>query len=842
MNLLNYLSKIILILIAVVITVLISLIIPENQFKRYHIELDSTWAKEADRQDYIVDFNNDQTDEIIRHDHINKPGHTLELIYHKQVSVIGIFGEKAFIVSRSLKFADVNQDGIKEMIFIAVSNHSAGLFIMEFDFNKKGKPPVPKFHQIEIDTVYYQNNVPDVINYQILTDKSDIIFDLQSGYSIQPRNLYKYNFHSKKLIRTPRNSIVNKELELLNFQNQPYLLAKKVLVTANTWSQEQATIFKNSKNSDSLKIYDRIKSKIYDVGDFSSYILLYNSKLEFAFNPIEFHGWTNYNLSGFLWIDHNPHIISLTNNQINDSTKRYITLCNLHGDIRTQIHADENFENLFADSSTFVLQCNDKLYVYPSGLKPEKQIDGFSFASGFYDLTSNPVKEFICFEKNKLNVFSENFKWEASFKFAQEFAPYPENNHIEILKKKVKTSILFNSKLFYYLLRYEKNEFAWLQYPFYAGIFLLWVIVLMLLLRINSRRHEREKRHLENIVSERTHELKLKNIELAAQKEEIQSQAEKISEQYIDLEKLDQFKETLTHALVHDLKNPLSQILIHTSNLQVTHSARKMLRLITNMLDVEKYEHAAFVLNKSTCSLHKILEEVKNGQKISLHEKNLSIQLHFIDYLIVADKEIMIRVFDNLLSNAIRYSPLNVNIDLFAEKTGDNFVKIIIRNYGETITEQALPFIFDKYRHFGKSCNGAYRTTGLGLTFCKMAVEAHGGQISVSSKPQEGTDFIFTVPISQKSDEVDETAGVFRDDLPEIRFTKADFEVLKEAVKKVREFEIYEISGFHEALDPLKEMAGEAVKDWISNLFSAIYIQNKDEFDRLIKQAENGQT
>ena len=280
----------------------------------------------------------------------------------------------------------------------------------------------------------------------------------------------------------------------------------------------------------------------------------------------------------------------------------------------------------------------------------------------------------------------------------------------------------------------------------------------------------------------------------------------------------------------------------HVGNPAVIYPARKMLRLITNMLDVEKYENTKFLLNKEVHSLRNILAEVKTGQKPALWEKNLELHFHFTDFGILADKEVMIRIFDNLLSNAINYSPLNRSIDVFAEQSGDDTVHINMRNYGELIPDEALPYIFDKYRYFRKTDGSSAHSTGLGLTFCKMAVEAHGGTIGVWCKPDEGCNFWFTIPFASKTGIVEEIENTTRDYNHKLRLSETDFEVLKEVVKQVKEFEIYEISRFHEALDPLKETSGSTVNDWISLLFSAINVQNMDEYNRLINLAENEQT
>jgi signal transduction histidine kinase len=838
----NTAAKFILIIIAIGLTILIVQLVPKNQFTPYRLELDSTWVKETDVQDYLVDLNNDFKYEIIRHNHINKPGHSLELIYKNRVSVLAVSYEKSFTISKLLRFADVNQDGIREMIFVSVTDNIARLFFMGFDFKTNSDSPVPNYHVVEVDSAGYWDNLPDVINYDILANGSDLYFDLQAGYNVQPRNLYKYNFQTKKLIKTKPGSIVNKELEFIRHHGQDYLLAKKVVATANTVKREHAEKCRTSKNADSVKAYELVKNLNYEYGDFSSYILLYNENLNFAFTPVEFFGKTNYTLSGLLWDDTTPRIISLTNNQLNDTTQRKITLCNLNGDIVKQLPATENYDHLYADKNTFALYCNENLDVYSSGLKMENRVAGLTFASGFYDLGPDSGHEFIAFENNEIIVFSENFHRKTSFTIAQEFAPYPVNNRIDILQKEGKTCFLFNSRLFYYLFSYEKNELAILKYPFYLVIFLFWTGLLLLLLKVNSNRLVKEKQQLEKIVSQRTAELELKNRELAIKNDRIQIQADEITDQYQRLEKLDFFKETLTHTLVHDLKDPLNQILHNNTNDSVSYPARKMLRLITNMLDVEKYEHTEFKLSKAPHSLRNILAEVINGQEISLREKNLTLRLHFTDYEIMADKEVMIRVFDNLISNAIRYSPLNRNIEIFAVQSGDDAIQIIVRNYGEPIPEEALPYIFDKYRHFGKNERCPYRSTGLGLTFCKMAVEAHGGKISVWYKPEEGCNFWFTVPFKSKTGETEEKTISLQEHHSKILFSEADFKVMKAVVKQIKEFEIFEISRFHEILDPLKETSGKAVNDWITLVFRAINIQNIDEFKSLTDLAENEQT
>jgi signal transduction histidine kinase len=303
------------------------------------------------------------------------------------------------------------------------------------------------------------------------------------------------------------------------------------------------------------------------------------------------------------------------------------------------------------------------------------------------------------------------------------------------------------------------------------------------------------------IQNQKTVLFKQKN-KIQAQNKSLLTQKEELLTQYKRMEKLDQFKESLTHALVHDLKNPLSQVLMNTSNQNVRHAAGKMLRLVSNMLDIEKYETAEFDLYKEQHSLREIVEDVKNGQEINLKEKNLKVSLLFDDYLIMVDNEIIMRVFDNLLANAIRFSPLNSNIEFLANKLVDNSINISIKNQGEPVSDAALPYIFDKYRHFGKTDSSSHCSTGLGLTFCKMAIEAHGQKIRVQNV-EDGVVFTFSL---QGSVSVLQAPGKENEN-PGITLTEKEKNLLKAYFSRLEKMEVNQVSDILQVLDEISEQS-----------------------------------
>jgi len=713
-------------------------------------------------------------------------------------------------------------------LFLSAIKETVYLHIIGFDLNNKGSYLVER---IIVDSISYSNsNLPDVVNNKIVTNESEIYFDLHAGYAVQPRNIYKYSFTEKKLTKTNRNSMVCTKMQHISFDQHDYIFIQTTRATGNTVNPAYLSDFKNTKNKDSLDFYNNIINRglVYEYSDIASYILLYNSNLSFAFEPIIFTGWTNFTNAEITNIDNIPHIVAITNTIEGDSTIKKITLCNLQGKIVKQIPMPDNYSEVFCNNKNIVFFGDNALNLYSQSLEPEKKIQDITYTCGFYDIVNRNEKEFVAFKKNEMLIFSQDFQLLASFNIEQEFAPYPEVNGIKLLQIGEKHCFIYNTHLFYYLFSFKKNEYTLFKYPFYVVLFFLWLGILLLILRFNSMRLENEKQKLEKTVVQRTHELQYKNIELASQKEEIETQSEKIKEQYKRLEKLDIFKESLTHTLVHDLKNPLSQIMLHNGNPTVQLSVQKMMRLITNMLDVEKYETTQFKLNKETHSLYELLHEIKQEHKLSLLEKNLNLILNFHDYKVKADKDLIMRVFDNLLSNAIRYSPLNSNIDVFAQNVDENTIQIGIKNYGSSIPEEGIPHIFDKYRNFEKINSSSHRSTGLGLAFCKMAVEAHQQKIAVRNEP-DGVLFSFSLEGEKsKYQSIDK-----EENTSEIVLTETEKNILKPYFAPLENFEVYQISDILEVLNEIKQESENinAIKQQILN---AAFAGNVERYKQII--------
>ena len=273
-----------------------------------------------------------------------------------------------------------------------------------------------------------------------------------------------------------------------------------------------------------------------------------------------------------------------------------------------------------------------------------------------------------------------------------------------------------------------------------------WIAVMMVLLLLVNRIYRKLRRT--NVL------LANKNQQIEEQKRKIENQAEKYKNAYNKLKELDQFKEAMTHMLVHDLKNPLN-VLINIPELGdfeekdeiILHTGKQMMTLVMNMLDIQKFENDRMELNRVYTPVSKIVETAKKDVEYSARHKKIDINISYqTDNILYIDKELIVRTLVNLLSNAIKFSPSSSKVQVNIAENED-FVRVEVTDQGVGIEQENQGMIFEKFVHLKQNSTGTMRSTGLGLTFCKMAVEAHKGNIGVISEKDKGATFWFTLPV-----------------------------------------------------------------------------------------------
>ncbi|HAS40413.1 MAG TPA: hypothetical protein DCS93_08040 [Microscillaceae bacterium] len=371
----------------------------------------------------------------------------------------------------------------------------------------------------------------------------------------------------------------------------------------------------------------------------------------------------------------------------------------------------------------------------------------------------------------------------------------------------------------------------------------------------NQKILENQNRLLEQKVKERTteiidqnHQLELQKEEIILQKEEISQQAENLKSANDQLISLSEFKELMTGMIVHDLKNPLNSIIglsngaSHNQQLQFIHqSGRQMLHMVMNILDVQKFEETEVPMAIENHGLLEMIQDVINQIQLLADEKSIHLELNVApDMFLKVDYDLISRVFINLLSNAIKYTPSGGKIVINSEATStqQEFGKISIRDEGPGIASDQIAHIFSKFGQTNARKSGGVRSTGLGLTFCKMAVEAHQGTIGVDSALDQGSTFWLTLPIGQGVATTQETTNQTNSPQKDLfDFSSEESNLLKQIIPKIEHYEIYELSAIKTVLDQQSWDTYPNLVAWRQTLENALYDWNEERFKHLVELA-----
>lgn len=230
---------------------------------------------------------------------------------------------------------------------------------------------------------------------------------------------------------------------------------------------------------------------------------------------------------------------------------------------------------------------------------------------------------------------------------------------------------------------------------------------------------------------------------------------------------LEEMRQELMAMLIHDLQNPLSNIITSLEMLGheldaltnptsmaileiANRSSQRLRALIRSLLDISRLEDGNKLMDRSVLSPHQLIQEARLALLPVLQQRHIHLYVHTEENLpeVDVDADMMTRVLINLLDNALKFSEKEQSLTITAhrDKTNADFVLIRVADQGPGILPIHRELVFDMfYRIPGKS---AGKGIGLGLAFCRLAVEAHGGRIWVDEAPGGGALFSFTLPVA----------------------------------------------------------------------------------------------
>ena len=228
---------------------------------------------------------------------------------------------------------------------------------------------------------------------------------------------------------------------------------------------------------------------------------------------------------------------------------------------------------------------------------------------------------------------------------------------------------------------------------------------------------------------------------------------------------LQKMRDDLMKMIVHDLKTPLTSVLATMEMLldgdfgkleqdqrkavgDAESKAEDLLALINDVLEVARIEEAELTLDLQPIAPAALLTEIEHEWEVRFQQERAQATVEVADDAPVfeADKELLKRVLNNLVQNAVTHSAQAVKIAFKARKDGDGVLFTVADN-GPGIPPQYHEVIFRKFERVKTQGVPRTRSSGLGLAFCKLVVDAHGGRIWVQSAEGQGSSFHFTLPL-----------------------------------------------------------------------------------------------
>jgi signal transduction histidine kinase len=257
--------------------------------------------------------------------------------------------------------------------------------------------------------------------------------------------------------------------------------------------------------------------------------------------------------------------------------------------------------------------------------------------------------------------------------------------------------------------------------------------------------------HLNDLVADRTAELSV-----------VAARAESAYQQLRDLENL---RDNLVQMVVHDMRSPLMVLMANIESVQhscaalgrqvsvelddAMNAVQSLTGMANDLLDVSRLETGKMPIDRRQCDLVALARRVRDALA-SVDRGRMLILDGDASVASECDSRIVQRVLENLVSNAIKHTPAGgtVRIVVSASPAAN---RVAVEDDGPGVPEEARHRIFEKFGRVDALTTTKYHSAGLGLTFCKLAVEAHGGQIGVDAGASRGSVFWFELPSGHQS-------------------------------------------------------------------------------------------
>lgn len=330
---------------------------------------------------------------------------------------------------------------------------------------------------------------------------------------------------------------------------------------------------------------------------------------------------------------------------------------------------------------------------------------------------------------------------------------------------------------------------------------------------------------------------------ITKQKENLQSKSEQLVVSKKKIQELSEFRERLAAMAVHDMKGPLSTIIglaegemsPRKQNL-IKKAGSQMLQFLMDLLDIYKFEKAHIALKLLPHDISKLIREAWQGVLYLAEERAIRLSLVVPERFIVpVDEGILIRVLTNLISNALKYSPENGELTIGLKKLeqkGISIIQISITDKGPGISPEKIQHIFDPMDRRKETYISKSTSTGIGLDFCKLALQAHHGRIWAQSTLGKGTTVFIELPLL-KGESLEKEVLMIKK-APQSKLLE-----LEPYLNQLMDFKIHEAGKILKLLGLMEEDGLDP--DWIGQLRATVYAADSERYLQILnKQKGHG--
>lgn len=232
-----------------------------------------------------------------------------------------------------------------------------------------------------------------------------------------------------------------------------------------------------------------------------------------------------------------------------------------------------------------------------------------------------------------------------------------------------------------------------------------------------------------------------------------------------EIKRMDNQRRDLVANVSHDLRTPLSiirgyveTVLIKDEKLSseerkkyletILSGTDRLLNLVEELFELSKLEAREIIPNKENFSLAELLQDIHQKNLLIAESKNIKLNLTTGNnlYIVSADIRMMEKVFQNLLDNALKFTPSGGRIEISLRSINSNGITAIVKDTGVGISKEDIPLVFERYYQIGRVSDGKDQSTGLGLAIVKKILDIHNINVEIQSDTDKGTAFILTIP------------------------------------------------------------------------------------------------